>query len=669
MKNKKWISAVLTAVLIGSLAGCGGTKDKETAYQFTMPSGAEESEIYIEPIEGISDDFIRGVDISSVIAEEQSGVVYYDAEGKEADLFQILADAGVNYIRVRVWNDPYKSDGMGYGGGTNDTAKAAEIGKRAAQYGMKLLVDYHYSDFWADPGKQFSPKAWAHKTYADKVTALYDFTKESLQTIIDAGADVGMVQIGNETNHGMAGETDWTRICEMMNSGSKAIREVAAASEQDIQIAVHFTDVSDYKGIAGIATILQNNEVDYDVFGLSYYIFWHGTMENLENVMTNLVENYGKKVMVAETSYVYTLDEGDGNGNSVGAEDLNRDYAATVQSQATAVRDVMASVASIGENGLGVFYWEPAWIPVNVYDYTADDAAEVLAANKLAWETYGSGWASSYAATYDREDAGVYYGGSSWDNQALFDFTGHPLASLNVFKYVKYGTICPLAVDFVNDITLDVNVDSVLEMPETVDVVYNDRSQNGPAAVTWNAEQVAAIDTSVMDEYVVEGTLEDGTTLNCTVKVAYVNYVENPGFESKDTSMWNIIYDSAENPTDYQNKESDAYTGTMSLHFYSTEDVLFQAEQTLTGLDNGSYYFSVEAQGGDIGTSPELYIYVTTGGETYTQSFTLDGWCSWQKPEIADIPVTDGTATVGVYVKTAAKGWGTLDDFYFCLTP
>ena len=672
--GKKIIALSIAVMMLGCvLTGCTkstSTTDENkqsTSYTAVLPESVENADIYVEPVEGISDEFIRGVDISSLIAEENSGVVFYDEEGNASDLMKILADAGVNWIRVRVWNDPYNTQDVGYGGGNCDTENAAEIGRRAAEYGMKLLVDFHYSDFWADPSKQAAPKAWAHLTYADKVTAFYDFTVESLKTIIDAGADVGMVQIGNETNNGLAGETDWDRMCELMNQGCKAVRDVSEEYNSSIKIAVHYTNASDYNGIDGIAKKLQEHDVDYDVFGLSYYLFWHGTFENLENVMTNITENYGKEVMIAETSYVYTLEDGDGHPNSVGEDDLNSNYAATVQSQATALRDVMASIASIGEKGLGVFYWEPAWIPVNVYDVSASDEAEVLTENKNFWETYGSGWASSFASTYDKADAGVYFGGSAWDNQALFDFYGHPLPSLNVFKWVKYGTACELQIDYVNDVTLDVNVGSTLHMPTEIPVVYNDRNQNGNMTVTWDADQIAAIDTNVMQEYDVAGVLEDGTKVNCHVNVAFVNYVKNPSFEEKDTSMWNIIYDT-ENPADYQDKESDANTGTMSLHFWSTDEFSFAAEQTVTDLDSGSYYFSVYAQGGDVGKNAVLYAYVTTGGETYTQAFELTGWCKWVKVEIPEITVTDGTAIVGISVTAAAKGWGTIDDFYFCLT-
>ncbi|MDE5932691.1 MAG: arabinogalactan endo-1,4-beta-galactosidase, partial [Lachnospiraceae bacterium] len=241
---------------------------------YELPAEAEEADVYVEPVMGLSEDFIRGVDISSVLVEEKSGVVYYNEAGEEQDLFQTLAQNGVNYIRVRVWNDPFDENGNGYGGGNNDTAAAAEIGARAAKYGMKLCVDYHYSDFWADPNKQQCPKAWEGMAIEDKSEALYQFTKESLSEIIDAGAVVGMVQIGNEINNGMSGETDWTKRRQLMQAGSEAVREIAQETGQDIQIAVHFTDVSDKSGTLDNAQKLLEKEIDYDIFAVSYYPFW-----------------------------------------------------------------------------------------------------------------------------------------------------------------------------------------------------------------------------------------------------------------------------------------------------------------------------------------------------------------------------------------------------------
>ncbi|MBP5278904.1 MAG: glycosyl hydrolase 53 family protein, partial [Erysipelotrichaceae bacterium] len=129
-------------------------------------------DIYIRKIDNITDDFIMGMDLSSVLSLEECGVIFHDYEGNEADIFETLAKSGINTIRVRVWNDPYDADGNSYGGGNCDINTAVEIGKRAKAYGMKLLVDFHYSDFWADPGKQMVPKAWKDMDIETKAQAL-----------------------------------------------------------------------------------------------------------------------------------------------------------------------------------------------------------------------------------------------------------------------------------------------------------------------------------------------------------------------------------------------------------------------------------------------------------------------------------------------------------------
>ena len=183
------------------------TTQVETTQETTEANPvADVTDIYVEPIEGISDDFIRGMDASAVLALENSGVKYYNFDGEEQDVFQTLSEAGVNYIRLRVWNDPYDENGNGYGGGNNDLPTAIELGKRATKYGMKVCIDFHYSDFWADPKRQHAPKAWEGMEIDEKCDALYDYTKDSLTQLFDEGVDVEMVQVGNEINNGMAGE-------------------------------------------------------------------------------------------------------------------------------------------------------------------------------------------------------------------------------------------------------------------------------------------------------------------------------------------------------------------------------------------------------------------------------------------------------------------------------
>lgn len=644
--KKRLLSIVFAVVFAaGVFAGCGETNNKAKG-----PTGPVEADIYVEPIEGLADDFIKGMDVSSVIAQEASGIKYYNEAGEEEDIFKVLADAGVNYIRVRVWNDPYDAEGNGYGGGNCDTAKAAEIGKRAAQYGMKLLVDYHYSDFWADPSKQFAPKAWEGMSIDEKCEAIYEFTKDSLTEIAEAGADIGMVQIGNEINYGMSGETSEPNVMKLLKQASKAVREVAKETKADIKVAVHFTEIGDYNFIMGKAISLRDYEVDYDIFGISYYNYWHGDLEQLEYILSEVKRFFKKDTVIMETSYMYTTEEGDASHNSVSTADIVDGYAASVQSQATCIRDIAATASKAG--ALGLFYWEGAWIPVGS-DYDS---------NMEIWEKYGSGWASSYASDYDPEDAGVYYGGSSWDNQAMFDWNGKPLASLNVFKYLKYGTICEPAVDFVKDVEVNIKAGDKLEMPATVPAVYNNRALSTEVPVVWDADQVAAINTNQGGKHFVSGTLEDGTKVTCKVTIPYSNLLVNPSFEDRDRSMWSIT-GTGPNPTDYQIKAGEATSGETSLHFWNEGAQDFRVEQKVVVPTTGSYGATLSIQGGDVGDA-EIYLYVIVDGkETRSEPVILNGWLNWQEPVITGISLDEGdTIIVGIAVKCEGGGWGTIDD-------
>ncbi len=542
------------------------TTQVETTQETTEANPvADVTDIYVEPIEGISDDFIRGMDASAVLALENSGVKYYNFDGEEQDVFQTLSEAGVNYIRLRVWNDPYDENGNGYGGGNNDLPTAIELGKRATKYGMKVCIDFHYSDFWADPKRQHAPKAWEGMEIDEKCDALYDYTKDSLTQLFDEGVDVEMVQVGNEINNGMAGEYYLPNVTQLLKSGTKAVREIADTYNKDIQVVIHYTNIESNGEIDSLASNLQNNDVDYDIMGLSYYPFWDGSFDNMQRISRYIQKTYNKKVMIAETSYCYTSEDGDGSGNSlVGTDDIVKGYPATVQSQATMVRDVCAAANEAGLEG--VFYWEGTWIPVE--PATAD--------NSPIWEKYGSGWASSYASDYDPDDAGLYYGGCSWDNQAMFDFTGHPLPSLNVFKYLKDGHDVPLAVDYVSDVSVTCNAGSAIELPEQVDVIYNNHAANTQADVTWDEAQIAAIDPNVDGEYDITGSVDGGFTVTCHVKVILKNLVQNPSFEDADTSMWKVTYEGDSNPTDYQNKTDDAHTGDIAFHFWSGDSDIMQ---------------------------------------------------------------------------------------------
>ena len=366
--------------------------------------------------------FRLGVDVSELLSQESSGVEYYDDDGERADALAVLAASGVSHVRLRVWNDPFDELGRGYGAGNINADRAAEISARAARLGMKTLIDFHYSDFWADPSRQISPRAWMGMSVSRKEIALAEYTKEALRTILDAGGDVEMVQVGNETNTGMAGEYDLDNIARLIAAGCQAVREIAAECGREIRVCVHFTDIQDYGYLAKLLRILDNRKAAYDTVGISYYPYWHGTLENLRGVIENIRKDFGRDVFVAETAWPFTLEDGDGYGNVIGYDPGL--YPVSPEGQAQAFEEVCR--ATLAGGGIGVFYWGGIWTPVG------PDPAK----NRSVWETQGSGWATRFASAYDPEHVGNGDGGCAWDNQAMFDFGGHPLPVLETVRVI-----------------------------------------------------------------------------------------------------------------------------------------------------------------------------------------------------------------------------------------
>ena len=633
----RYLAVMLCLMLVCCLAPAAGTA-----------SDAEKT-LYIPRVEGLAEDFIMGMDVSSVLALERSGVTFRDASGQEKDLFVILKENGIDCIRVRVWNDPYDSSGRSYGGGGCDLANAVEIGRRAAAAGQTLLVDFHYSDFWADPSKQQAPKAWRGMTVEDKAEAMYRYTLESLNAIRDGGGRVAMVQIGNETNGMFCGEKTWKKIVwQLMARAAAAIREFDPA----VRICVHFANPENTDAYLNWAGKLAYYSLDYDVFATSYYPYWHGTLDNLKYVLSAIRETYGKDVMVAETSYAYTLEDTDFSGNTIGEGGAyEAPWPFTVQGQATEVREVIDAVSSVG--GIGVFYWEGAWITVG---------GESWEENHVLWETYGSGWASSFAREYDPADAGRFYGGSACDNQAMFDATGKALASLAVFGLVREGQLAEVVPEAVQDVEMTVDVGSAIRLPETVWAVMNDMSRREVSA-EWDLSALPA-STDREGDYAVTGTA-GGMKCTARIHVRLNNYARNPSFEEEDLSMWRVKDLAGCDQLYAEDKRVDSLTGTKHWHFYSAkaQSVYFTLEQTLEGLPEGTWRFRISVMGGDAG-SQEVYSYVKIDGETVaTAPAKITSYNNWDTPEIVFTCAEGQEVIAGISVRCDGAGaWGKIDD-------
>lgn len=653
MRFKRFLAVALAVLFFAALGGCMKKIEVENA---VPDSKIEGSALLVRKVENIPEDFIMGMDASSVIAEEASGVRYYDFEGNEQDVFKTLAEAGINAIRVRVWNDPYDENGNGYGGGNCDIETAIGIGRRATKYGMGLIVDFHLSDFWADPGKQFSPKAWSGMEIGEKSEAVKKYVRESLKKLKAEGVSVRMVQIGNETNGKLCGETSWDNICALIQAGSEACRSVLP----EALVAVHFANPEKAGSYGNYASALSEHGVDYDVFASSYYPYWHGTLKNLAYVLNSIAGKYGKKVMVMETSYAYTDEDSDFTGNTVSAGESVKPYPFTVHGQANSVRDVIDTVVNGTESGIGVVYWEGAWITVG---------RESWEKNHELWEKYGSGWASSYAAGYDPNDAGKYFGGCAVENQAMFDPEGKPLESLRVFNLVRYGNEVSPVPDAIADTELTFNTGEEIVLPETVEAVMTDNSRE-PLPVTWDvaAETLYEMSNSDPAVYTVTGQAEGGYAAKCVIRTISYNYAANSGFETGSLEPWVLTERGSASELYVENKPTDSLAGSWHMHFWSDrkDTVDFSLEQEIKELPEGKYRFSISIMGGDCGDT-EIFAYaLIDGAEAGRAPMTINGYGSWDTAVIDGLVIPEGSVlTVGISVKCSGEGngaWGKIDE-------
>lgn len=365
--------------------------------------------------------YYKGMDISTLLEVEKCGGKFY-VQGKERELLSILKDYDVNAVRIRLWNNPYSETGEPYGAGTNDLTAAIALSKRAKEKGFDILLDYHYSDFWADPGKQFIPKAWRGFSVEELEQAVYDYTKETLLMLEKEGVLPDMVQVGNELSNGLLwpyGKVpEYDNIARFVNAGIRAVKEVS----EEILIMIHLDNGGNNALYREWFDHFMERGEDFDIIGLSYYPFWHGTFTMLENNMTDIAKRYGKELIIAEVSMGYTMEDyaayekkapEERKGMATRKELAEKvEFPMTKEGQTAFLNELFERLKRVPEEkGRGFFYWEPAWIPVP-----------------------GSGWATESSLQYI-EDKGPC--GNEWANQALFDYEGNALPAWEAVRNWK----------------------------------------------------------------------------------------------------------------------------------------------------------------------------------------------------------------------------------------
>ena len=398
----------------------------------------------------LRNDLIKGADLSSLLEVELNGGRFYDratGSGQQAtgdagkalwgscpgahagadvespqaeDAMEILARHGVNLIRLRLWNDPYDADGNPYGAGTNDLVRIMTLARRSKALGLPWLLDFHYSDFWADPGKQYPPKAWAGLDADAMANAVYDYTFETLTALKKADLLPAIAAPGNELSNGLLwplGKVpNWWNISRFVSAGLRAVKDV----DPGIKTMIHL-DNGGWYGLyrSWFDSYLINGGADFDYIGLSYYPFWHGPLEKLQENLHKLAGYYGKPMIVAETAMAFTSEECcDREGlrpdqkkglASNAATAASVAWPCTPEGQCAFLRDLVAVIRSV-PNGLGrgFIWWEPAWLPVK-----------------------GSGWTTPAGLAYIHEPGP---GGNEWANQSLFDYDGNALPALKTLE-------------------------------------------------------------------------------------------------------------------------------------------------------------------------------------------------------------------------------------------
>lgn len=357
---------------------------------------------------------ILGIDPSAHIETRAAGARFF-VRGEEVEPISYIHDHnGVSMMRLRLWVDPYDGEKKPYGGGSVDLEKFLLLAKEGVSKGYSILLDFHYSDFWCDPAKQPIPKAWANLSFEQLVKTVGEYTKETLSRIKAEGIPLYAIQIGNEITNGMLwpmGKLEaeegascrkgYDALCQLLRSGSLAAREVYPQAKRVIHLERSF-DKAIYKEFFDQ---LLAHDVPFEVIGMSYYPYWHGSFDQLFENVELMKSLYHKPIWIVETSYGFTeepayvedeeweplVDE-----KIFVSDNVSRPYPLTQEGQEAFLENLIR--LSVENEVEAIFYWEPFWLPLP-----------------------GLCWATEEGQNYIHERRATH---NEWANQCLFDYDG-----------------------------------------------------------------------------------------------------------------------------------------------------------------------------------------------------------------------------------------------------
>ncbi len=551
-------------------------------------------------------DFIKGMDISGLPEVLDLGAVFYDRVGKQRNVFELIKENGVNSIRLRIWNEP---DNVPEAKGYCNLQHTIEMAKKAKYYGMSVFLDFHYSDWWADPGKQNKPKAWENLSFQELKQAVYEFTSKVILAMKEEDVLPEMVQIGNEIRSGMLfpdGEVpNFTKLAELVNAGIQAVRDVANKSESDIKVVIHLDQGGRYFYLRDwFDDMIKEGMLDFDIIGVSYYPFWHGTFAEFKESLEKMVERYKKPIVVAETAHPWRCIEEGFVGEQ--QEKIAR-FPATPEAQGKVMDLVMNITASLeNEMGIGIYYWEPVVLPV---------------------EGQG-GWSS---------------------NMGVFDEKGIALPALSSFKFDPSKMKKSVAKIYQPNKVIFA-LDRDIKLPDFIKVLFFDGSLE-EMPVDWEP-----VSNQVTGNFIVQGKIPK---INESVKIEInivdklendFNYLINGDFQ-KGFDDW--IIECEDDRVKYELHPEFVYPFPAPPEYYlyieSPVNFKFTLRSKLRGVTSGIYTLKVDYRGTNT-TGVDVRMFAKTENNKTLESVIFPTNEDWMTYELSDIDISNDNLEVGIRI-------------------
>ncbi len=549
-------------------------------------------------------EFMKGMDISHVPEMLDQGAVFRDKYGNEREVFELLKENGVNSIRLRIWNEP---ENVPESGGYCNLEHTVTMAKKVKEHGMSFFLDFHYSDYWADPSKQNKPKAWEGLGFEELKQAVYDYTRDVLLRLKQEGAMPELVQIGNEIRSGMIfpdGEVPhYDRLVELVNAGIRATRDVCGNTTK---VVIHLDQGGRFFYLRDwFDAVIGAGLDDFDYIGVSYYAFWHGTPYEFKESLVNLVKRYNKPVIVAETAHAWRRTE---KGFIDEQQEKVAGFLATPEAQRIVLDLVMNITASLEDNmGIGIYYWEPVVLPLE--------------------------------------------GASSWaQNMGVFDEMGCALPALESFLFDRSKIDKDKVVKIYEPDKIIQEKGSEIKLPKKLKTLFNDGSCP-QLEVVWED-----FNNNRTGSFIIKGLIPQ---INKVVQIELqlvnelkedYNFIPNACFED-GLEGWYVVCDDDRTIVELHPEYAIPWPAPPinNLYIESPLNFKFDIYKEIEDLTPGTYKFQVDYRGTNTtGVNVKMFAQgdLTTCNERMIYPMDSD----WTTYEISDIKIKKGTVKLGVSI-------------------